>query len=369
MSTLTSPDQPTLPRFLRASWLHPLNDRQALEEILADLDPMWSLGTVRARLIERRTETADTCTLRLQPNRWWRGFKAGQHLSIGVEIDGVRRQRVYSLSSSATQGGWIEITVKRQAGGLVSNFLNEQLPLGAVLELGPASGDFNLPAPLPEAGLLLIAAGSGITPMRSLLAELEQRLPASAAAGSVVLLQVCREPADRIFGAELDALAARWPQLRILPWYTQTQGRPSAAQLLATVPDHAQRAAYLCGPAGFMQDLEQHWQQLPGVRPLQLERFGAAPAQVDEQAAVLQVRGNSAEQSFSSRAGAPLLSEAERAGLTPQYGCRIGICRSCQCRKRSGTVQDLVSGQISSQPNEWIRLCVSSARSDLELDL
>ena len=74
-------------------------------------------------------------------------------------------------------------------------------------------------------------------------------------------------------------------------------------------------------------------------------------------------------QSFVTQGNAPLLVQAENAGLSPKHGCRIGICRSCQCTKRSGTVENLQTGEISSLPNEQIRLCISAARSDVTLDL
>lgn len=363
-SVLTAPRTSA---FWRAGWLHPLNDRHALEDMLAGIDPLLSLGTVKARLVARQAETASCCSLRFKPNRWWRGFVAGQHLRLSVEIRGVRCERAYSLSTAPRADGCIEITVQRQAGGKVSSYLHDELPLGAVVELSQASGEFTPPTTLPAAGLLLIAAGSGITPMRGLLQTLHAG--GVAAPGSICLIQVCRSQQDCIYGQELDTLAAQWPALRLIRWYSAQQSRPEAAQLLALVPDHAQRLSYLCGPAGFMRSVESYWQSLHGAAPLHLERFGAAPLELAPDAPAVQVQLQRSGGGFASRRGAALLTEAERAGLAPAYGCRIGICRSCQCRKRSGTVQDLVSGTVSSEPNEWIRLCVSSAQSDLELDL
>ena len=83
----------------------------------------------------------------------------------------------------------------------------------------------------------------------------------------------------------------------------------------------------------------------------------------------MQVRFTASQQGFITHGDAPLLMQAERAGLSPKHGCRIGICRSCQCVKASGTVENLQTGEVSSAPNALIRLCITAARSDVTLDL
>ncbi|WP_028079261.1 ferredoxin reductase [Solimonas soli] len=357
-------------RTLQSPWLHPLNDTDALNELLGSLNPRWSLTEVRAELSGRRAETPDTVSLEFRPNRLWNGFAAGQHVTITVDIDGVRHQRVYSLSSDPAQAERLTLTVKRQPGDRqrtsVSNWLHDGLRLGDVVTLSAAAGDFVLPGAARPA--LLLSAGSGITPMRALLHALRQRAAAGTFTDDVVLIHVCRDRADQIFADELAALVREWPALRLVAWHTASRGRPTVAKLLEAVPDYAARDTWLCGPATFMADVEAHWQAAGLAARLRLERFGLAP-RVVEGAASAEIRCERSERLFTAGAGEALLPAAERAGLKPAYGCRIGICRTCLCRKRSGTVENLVTGEQSSEPDEWIRLCVSTPRSDLQLDL
>jgi ferredoxin-NADP reductase len=353
-------------RGLRASWLHPLNDTDALNDLLASVNPRWSLTEIRAELVAREQQTADTVSFSLRPNRLWNGFAAGQHVTIAVDIYGVRHQRVYSLSSDPAQPRLLTLTVKRQPHGRMSNWLHDHLQIGDIVTLSPADGDFTLP---PVCGdLLLLSAGSGITPMHALLCELRERTARGDHSGSVVLVHICRDADDQIFARELQALTRDWPALRVLTWHTAENGRPSLDALLRDVPDYAQRAAYLCGPAAFMADIEAHWAAQGLSGQLRLERFGLAPRTIEGGEAA-EVRCARSERLFATAAGEALLPAAERAGLNPAYGCRIGVCRTCLCKKRSGTVENLVTGERSSEPDEWIRLCVSTPRSDLELDL
>ena len=83
----------------------------------------------------------------------------------------------------------------------------------------------------------------------------------------------------------------------------------------------------------------------------------------------MQVAFANSGKTFTTHGTDPLLVQAERAGLSPKHGCRIGICRSCQCLKTSGTVENLQTGEVSSAPNELIRLCISTARSDVSIAL
>jgi ferredoxin-NADP reductase len=353
-------------RFLRASWLHPLNDTDALNDLLALANPRWSLTEIRAEVIGREPQTADAVSLWLRPNRLWKGFRAGQHVPISVEIDGVRETRVYSLSCDPAIPCLLTLTVKRQADGRVSNWLHDHLKVGDVVTLGEAGGDFMLP---DDCGpVLLISAGSGITPMLALLHELRARHRAGRFAHTVRFVHVCRDAGDQIFASELRELSRDWPALQITHWHSADQGRPTPAALLATVADHGERDVWLCGPAAFMADLETYWHAKNLSGRLHLERFGIAPQRLEGGDAA-EVRCARSERVFDTEAGEALLPAAERAGLKPAYGCRIGVCRTCLCHKRSGTVENLVTGERSGNGDEWIRLCVSTPRSDLELEL
>ena len=145
----------------------------------------------------------------------------------------------------------------------------------------------------------------------------------------------------------------------------------SACEALALeVPDLAQRSTWMCGPLGFMDSIAAYWHER-GLRvPLFSERFVGAPILPSTVPGTpVQVSFSDRGAVFTTRGSEPLLVQAERAGLSPKHGCRIGICRSCQCIKTSGTVENLQTGEVSSAPNELIRLCISTARSDVVLAL
>lgn len=359
-----SPSPSRFPVLLQ--WLQPLTDRQALSDLLGMIDPLWSLEAIRARVERVIEETADTRTLILQTNRLWPGFRAGQHAVVEVEIKGVRHQRTYSLSS-APGDGQVAITVKRQPGGLVSNHLHDHITAGDVLTLGAPTGEFVADA-APAERLLLIGAGSGITPLMSILRDLHRR-KAATTPKEIVLLQICRDVDDAIFGHELEALAASWPGFRLVRHYTSEAGRLDAASFATLMPGFAGFRTMLCGPLGFMHELERLWQAHGIATQLQIEHFSfVGKSLAADDAQPREIRCAKSERVFESQ-GQTLLVEAEQAGLNPKYGCRIGICRSCQCRKRSGTTQNLLTGEINSEPDQLIQLCISAARSDLQLDL
>ena len=338
---------------------HPVVDNLlrlgAVNDTLRGLHPMWSLTEVRARVLRVEHETADTKTFVLRPNALWRGARPGQHVRVQVELDGRRRHRAYSLSRITP--GEVALTIKRQPQGLVSGHLHRNLRPGDVLTISQAQGDFVLPATLPPK-LLLLSAGSGITPVMAL----RQQLLDSGYAGDLRFLHISRSRADLIFARQLEG-----PDVQ--HHATAVNGRFSTDTLQTWVPDWQERSTWLCGPAALMDAVHGLWASTPAAAPLHSERFGAALRPAQPLGSPVQVRFSRSGAQFSTTGSAPLLLQAEAAGLAPKHGCRIGICRACQCTKRSGTVQNLQTGELCSAPDQAIRLCISAARSDLTLDL
>ncbi|HEY1587377.1 MAG TPA: FAD-binding oxidoreductase [Polyangia bacterium] len=332
------------------------------------LVPTWSATEILARVVEVVVETRDTRTFVLEPNRRWRGHRAGQHTMVEVERDGARVRRFYSLSS-APGGRRMSITVKRVPDGRVSSFLHESLRVGDIVRLSPAAGDFVLPDDhRPE--LLFVSGGSGITPVMSILRDLDRR----DAVEDVVFVHYARSRRDVIFGVELERLALRHPGLRVFLCLDDDHGGFDEARLAAAVPDFAGRATFLCGPAGLMERVERMWHDAGASARLRRERFSAPPRKqasgadgsVAPEVAVTLAR---AGRTVAVASGAPLLETLERAGERPPNGCRIGICHTCKCTKRSGTVENLLTGAISDADDEEIQLCISVPRSDVELGL
>ena len=342
-------------------------DRQA-EFWMGELDPILSLGELRARVVEVVEETRDTKTFVLRPNAAWRGHRAGQYTSVEVEIDGVRVRRCYSISS-APSDALVSITVKRVPDGRVSTWLHETVRAGHILRLGAPAGDFVLPSPAPEK-LLLLSGGSGITPVMSMLRDLAAR----DAIDDVVFVHHARSRGDVIFGDELADLSARHAGLRLVLCLDDDASAPRGfdeAYFAKLVPDFGERSTFLCGPKPLMDRAERLWERVGASDLLELERFTPQLRPLPALASPhgVQVRLGRSARDVVAKGGGSLLEQLERAGERPAHGCRIGICHTCKCRKQSGTVQNLVTGEVSSEPDEEIQLCLSIPRSDLELDL
>jgi len=348
-------------------------DRQA-SFWMKEIDPTWSLTEVRARVVDVIDETHDVKTFVLAPNGRWRGHLAGQFVTVEVEIAGVRTTRCYSLSS-APGARRLAITVKRVADGRVSSWMHDNVRRGDVLRLGQASGDFVLPG-LPPRRLLLVSGGSGVTPAMAILRDLARR----GALRDVVFVHAARSARDVIFRDELDALAARHAGLRVL-FFLDDAGDPAARgrldglKLREAVPDLIERHTMLCGPTPMMAALAPIWTEAGAAHRLVMERFAPAAgtpvvaSATDRAPGKVRLTLAASGRSHEAEGQGTLLEELEAAGERPENGCRMGICNTCGCRKRSGVVENTQTGEVSGEPDEDIRLCVSRARTDLDLDL
>ncbi|MGB4073664.1 ferredoxin reductase [Pseudomonas sp.] len=335
---------------------------------LALLHPALRLSRVMARVTARQWVADDMLALTLRANGNWRGALPGQHVQLYLERNGVRLSRSYSLTALRPDGS-LEIAIKRQVGGRVSPYLLEHLAVGELLELGPVYGELSWPE--QAQGLLLLAAGSGITPLLGLL----RTALAQGFSAPVSLLHYVREQGQRAFVAELQALQAQYANVQVR-WSlsaapadaSQLQGR-FCVEHLADITGLAQRSVLACGPAGFVAQVQQWWQGANQVGGLQYEAFTPPALQLDSQRR--EVRLGFARSHWVAPADnqRSLLEQAEAQGLTPAHGCRQGICASCTCTLLSGTVRDLRSGLLFSEPGQPIRLCVSAPHTDVEIDL
>ncbi len=349
----------------QSPWLAPFNDAAAINELIRRLQPRASVNSIRASVLKVIDETADTRTFVLQANRHWTGFNAGQHLLVTIDVDGRKLQRCFSISSAPSSARCIDITVKRHSTHGVTAWMHAHLNVGDIVELSAPIGRFSLESST-QPSVLMLSAGSGITPLMSMLRDLQQRNEIS----DVVFVHTCRHADDLIFASQLRALAAEQPGLKLIVHHSADSGRLHADALRELVPDFAQRASLLCGPPAFADWVKALYQAESASHLLQSEQFGIAlPEATADDGALHAVACANPEQSFTVSPGQPLLLAAEAAGLTPRHGCRIGICRSCQCVKRSGRVENLLTGEICAEPNQLIQLCISAARSPITLDL
>ncbi|MFD1815504.1 ferredoxin reductase [Rhodococcus gannanensis] len=336
-----------------------------LDRYLELVDPMATVRDLRAEVVDVRRPTSDSVTLTLRPTRQWRGHRAGQFVQIGVVIDGVRHTRCFS--PAGTEGGsTIELTVKAHEGGLVSAHLHRHGEVGLVVTLSQADGEFALPMPRPPS-VLLISGGSGITPVLSML----RTLVAERYDGAVTLLHYADSAAAVPYLDELRALAADHADVKVVFAYTHSEdgdlrGRFGPEHLDAAAPLHAQAQTYLCGPPTLMGAVRDLYDSRGLTDRLHTEDFAPSLASADDADGSVAFAASGI---CTENSGTSLLEQAESAGLTPDYGCRMGICFTCTTVKTSGCVRNLRTGELDSDPDKPIQLCVNAAVGDVTLDL
>jgi stearoyl-CoA 9-desaturase NADPH oxidoreductase len=348
--------------------LDTLTTPHGIDRYLELVNPMWSVHEIRARVEHVRREAPGVATLTLRPTGNWQGSLAGQHVQVGVLVDGVRRTRCFSLSSSEhRRDGRVAITVKRHDAGHVSRYLTEEVPVGTVVHLSPAEGDFSLPRPRPGR-MLMVSGGSGITPLMSML----RTLCDEGHAGSVTFLHYARTAEDAIFADELADIAADFDFADVVTVHTRGEGGPLTGRfdvehLRAVAPDFAGIPTYLCGPNGLIDRVRQVYDDAGAAHNLHVEHFKTPSIAADPSAeGTIEFRRSALT---TPNTGQTLLEQAERSGLGPAYGCRMGICKTCTTHKAEGTVRDVISGAESSMPDEDIQICVSAPVGDCALDL
>jgi len=331
--------------------------------------PLAVSHTRQARVEAVRDEVPGVRTLVLRPSRGWRTHKPRQHVRVGIAIAGRVATRTYSISSSPDRrDGCFEITVKAQ--GRVSNALLAS-PIGNLLAISEAAGTFVMPEGAPIRALF-ITAGSGITPIASMMRSLASR----GAMPDVVHVHFTRTPGEHIFGEELQGISDRHPCYRRVTIYTSDDSRRfCAARLTELVPDWREREAWACGPQGLLDAIAADFTQVGRAHALHVERFRAAlavlPANASGGRVTFTTTAKSAKSAKSAIADAAtsILRVAEEAGLAPAHGCRMGICHTCDASLVSGCVRDLRTGATIDEPGARVQICVCAAAGDVELAL
>ena len=310
----------------------------SLDDVLDSFHPLRSGAELRGRIVSVQPETADAATIVIKPGRDWAGHEPGQYLQVGVDVDGVRMWRCYSLTHGPRPDGNISITVKAIPDGVVSQHLVHRARPGQMIHLQQAAGDFVLPMPIP-AHLLMVTAGSGITPVIGMLRNLFSK--AERPATDITLLHVNQAEPDSIFKDELRAHAAAG-RIRLVEHFDDRDGLIDLTGLESLVPDVARRTAYACGPSGLLDALES-WYDERGLA-LSTERFRPPMlADAGEGGSVTFAGGTVVEADGAT----PILDAAEAAGVLMPSGCRMGICMGCVLPMSEGAVRDLRNGELT----------------------
>ncbi|MBB5918615.1 3-ketosteroid 9alpha-monooxygenase subunit B [Nocardia transvalensis] len=304
-------------------------------------------------------ETSEAVSLMLAPEPDHAdlfAYRPGQFLTLRIPSARTGSvSRCYSLSSAPHEKGPLQITVKRTAEGYASNWLCDNATEGMALEVLPPAGRF-IPPSL-DTDLLLFAAGSGITPILSILKSI-----LAQGSGHCTLLYANRDERSVIFAGELTRLSARHPdRLRVLHWLESVQGLPTARQLATAIEPWCERDIFVCGPGPYMTTVGTALADLGVDRHrVHMEKFlslagnpfdsvagddvGALPADVavaapsaDSVTVTVDLDGETYHLTWQR--GKVLLDVLLAEGLDAPYSCREGACSACVCRVTSGEVR------------------------------
>jgi stearoyl-CoA 9-desaturase NADPH oxidoreductase len=335
------------------------------DDYFALIRPRWSTRELTGRVVRVRRERGNAATIVVKPNFDFPRHKPGQYLRIGMEINGVRHWRAYSITSDPDHPeGVVSITVKYTEGGRMSPVFVREVQPGREVFLGDIEGEFVLPDPLPTR-TLFISAGSGITPIMAMLRELDRR----DALTDAIHVHSSRDKDDMIFGGMLRRMAERRPGYRLIEVHTATDPRFTPADLDRHTPDWQHRETFLSGPQPMIDAVEEHFEEHADPERLHTERFqpvignggGAGTG------GTVHFRVHDCEAECS--AGVSILVGGEQAGAELPFGCRMGICHTCVGRLQDGAVRDLRTGAIEQASGQMVRVCINAPEGHVEIDL
>ena len=338
-----------------------------------------------------REETRDVRTFVLSPRKPQRfSHRPGQFMTFAFEIGGETVHRCYTIASAPTRPDTISITVKRVAGGPVSNWLHDNLRAGGTINAVGPMGDFSC-FEHPARKYLFLSGGSGITPLMSMARTFYDL----AEPRDIVFLHSARSPDDIIFSDELELMARRDPSFMFVPIcenhgmerrWSGLMGRIEAAMLDVAVPDFREREIFVCGPAPYMAavrkmlaeagfDMRRHHEESFDFAALP----AAARADVVEAETALDapvaVRTFRVEFAKTRRVldcpdNTTVLDAARKAGIRLPSSCTKGLCGTCKSRLVSGTVDMKHAGGIRQREIDagMALLCCSTPTSDLVID-
>lgn len=333
------------------------------DDYLKLANPLWSARELRGKVVDVRRETEDSATLVIKPG-WGFSFdyRPGQYVGIGVLVDGRWRWRSYSLTSSPVQSDsdrTITITVKAMPEGFLSSHLVGGVAAGTIVRLAAPQGEFVMPDPAP-AQVLFITAGSGITPVMSMLRTLVRRDQIT----DIVHLHSAPTESEVIFADELAELAHTHPGYRLQLRSTRTEGRLDLSRLGDVVPDWRGREVWACGPEAMLADAERVFAGAGIAGQLHLERFAVSRAATGTGGVVTFERSG---KTVTADPATSLMEAGEQAGVRMPFGCRMGICQSCVVALVDGHVRDLRTGE-EREPGTRVQTCISAAAGDCVLD-
>jgi len=352
-------------------------DKKRTAEYIRVLHP----SEIELKISRVISETPSTKTLRLVPTgNSLPPFQAGQYISLFLEVDGIRTGRPYSISSQPNQTGYFDITIRRMEGGLVSNYLLDDIQPGDIINSSGPEGQFYYNPITFDNDIVCIAGGSGITPFMSMIREITD----CGLDREVYLFYGNKSEDDIIFHQELQVLSTQFSNIHYIPvienpsdTYKGLKGFISGAIIQDTVSDILNKTFMLCGPQALYDFCIPEIDKL-GVpaRKIKREIYGESldivgspgwPKEVTADSEFSVSIAGGAE--LRVRAGDSLLSSLERNGIVKPFICRSGECSLCRTKVLSGKVYQPPETPVRKSDRQfgYVHACVSYPLEDLEI--
>lgn len=361
--------------------------------------PIWEGDLCELKCVGLAPETHDVSTFYFKPRRVngaLFSYHPGQFITFQLLIEGQKVNRTYTISSSPTRPYILSVTIKRIPGGLVSNWMHDNIKKGTILEaLGP-SGNFSfVETPSWNKKYLFLSGGSGITPMLSM----SRCLTDMKANADIAFVHNARSVEDLIGKAELSYMSHYNDKFRLTyicdtasgGWSGPT-GYLTSEKLEKIVPDFKDREVFVCGPAPYMKvikeilqdsdyDMERHHSEsfdffeLSGVRKVAPDKLVVKDEleknKTYKKDFIIELNRFGKKNQFHASRAKNILHTLRDQGTILPFGCQEGLCGSCKALKTSGLVEMRSQGGILKKEEEegYILLCCSYPRSDLQIEV
>ena len=365
MNTIVSKSSKGIKNFLNQSFFNNNSFRNYLEPILETYIPNHSLLHIKAKVVNKSMERGDVVNIILKPHKNWNGFRAGQFVQIGITINGILYQRIFSISSSAEwfqKEGLIRLSIQRQELGRVTPFIFDSLKIGSFVQVSHAMGDFTpIRDYLPNS--LFIAGGVGITPIMSILSS------HANTNSSIVLLYYASNAKPHLFVKELLDLANLNSNFQIHLLDSRSDGYFSKKHLQLYCNDFNTRKIYLCGPQAFDKMVCGELDFL-NVKKSNIisESFTAQDlSNNDTETKEIEINIINKGRVFNVNNDKTLLELLEHQNEQPKFGCRMGICNQCICKKIDGLVYNIQTKNVSDSGVEYIKICSTIPMGNIKL--
>jgi len=355
--------------------------------------PKWEGDLAPLECIEIIEETHNVKSFRFKSQKdAWFQFLPGQHTTLFLNIDGVEVMRTYTIASSPTRPHTITITSKRMADGIVTNWMHDDLKVGDCIDALNIGGSFSVALDKPKQKVLLLSAGSGITPMLSMTRYFVDL----AIDVDIVFVHNAQTPEDLIGKYELDYYVHHQSNFELNyvcdkadeTWRGE-YGFLSGEMLARMVPDYLDREVYCCGPEAYMVnvqallqdgglDMDRYHQESFDIESSTAQQNMAEPnaelvetANSDAEVVEYSVTLSETSKTIPCSSNSSILVAIQKQGIAVPFACSMGMCGTCRVKMTEGTVDmDAQGGLLKSHEEEgYILTCCSHPTSDVVIDL